>query len=42
MEDLFEPERYKGYLRGNVIKYLSRYPKKDGLKDLKKANVYLD
>jgi hypothetical protein len=31
-----------GFLRGNVIKYISRYDKKNGLDDLKKAKVYLD
>jgi hypothetical protein len=27
---------------GNIIKYLARYPLKNGLEDLKKAKVYLD
>lgn len=30
------------YCVGNVIKYLSRYRKKNGLEDLKKAEWYLD
>lgn len=30
------------YCCGNIIKYVTRYPFKDGLKDLKKARVYLD
>ncbi len=29
------------YLEGNVIKYLSRYKKKNGLEDLHKAEWYL-
>lgn len=31
-----------GFLAGNVIKYMARYKKKDGLKDLQKARHYLD
>jgi hypothetical protein len=30
-----------GYLEGNVIKYVSRYKKKNGIEDLKKADHYL-
>ncbi|WP_078392042.1 DUF3310 domain-containing protein [Shouchella patagoniensis] len=33
---------YEGFLIGNVIKYVTRYPKKNGLEDLKKARDYLD
>ena len=35
------PEEYKGYLRGNIIKYLFRYQYKEGSKDLRKAQWYL-
>lgn len=31
-----------GYLRGNVIKYMWRCELKGGVKDLRKARVYLD
>ena len=31
-----------GYLAGNVIKYASRYEKKNGLEDLLKARHYID
>ena len=31
-----------GYLEGNIVKYVSRYPKKGGLEDLRKAKHYLD
>lgn len=31
-----------GYLEGNVVKYVSRYRKKNGLQDLEKAKHYLD
>ena len=35
------PEQFEGYCIGNALKYLSRYRDKDGLQDLRKANVYL-
>ncbi len=31
-----------GYVWGNVLKYLWRWPKKNGVEDLKKARWYLD
>lgn len=31
-----------GYLEGNIIKYISRYKKKNGLQDLQKALHYLE
>lgn len=31
-----------GFLGGNIIKYVVRHKKKDGLKDLKKAKHYLE
>jgi hypothetical protein len=30
-----------GYLEGNIIKYVTRHTKKNGLEDLKKAQHYL-
>ena len=35
------PEAYKGYLKGNCMKYLWRYDSKGGVQDLRKAEVYL-
>lgn len=35
-------EQFRGFLTGNVLKYVSRYPHKNGLEDLKKASWYLD
>lgn len=32
----------KAYYIGNIIKYISRYDKKNGLEDLKKAKFYLE
>lgn len=31
-----------GFLEGNVVKYVSRWKKKNGLEDLKKAQHYLE
>lgn len=41
MMDTMTPEQFKGYLKGNVIKYISRYQRKNGIEDLEKAKVYL-
>jgi hypothetical protein len=35
-------EQFKGYLAGNVIKYLSRFEHKAGEEDLQKAGWYLN
>lgn len=35
------PQEFKGYLKGNCLKYLWRYEYKNGIEDLKKAQVYL-
>ena len=34
-------EAFYGYLKGNVLKYVWRFEKKNRLEDLKKANWYL-
>lgn len=34
--------QFKGYCKGNIIKYLSRYDRKNGVEDLKKAKQYID
>ena len=34
-------EEYLGYLKGNAMKYLWRYKHKNGLEDLRKAQIYL-
>ena len=36
------PKEVRGFYWGNVIKYLCRYQKKNGLEDLNKAKKYLD
>lgn len=35
-------EEYRGFLKGNVLKYVSREAEKNGEEDLKKAKWYLD
>lgn len=41
IRDKLTPEEFVGYCCGNVLKYVSRWRKKDGVQDLKKAEVYL-
>lgn len=36
------PEEYRGFLKGNVLKYVSREAEKNGEEDLKKAKWYLN
>ena len=35
-------DNYKYYVQGNLIKYIWRFNRKNGLEDLKKARFYLD
>lgn len=42
IEDQLTPEEYRGYIKGQVIKYITRERYKNGLEDLKKARWYLD
>lgn len=35
-------DEFRGFLKGNVLKYVSRESKKNGLEDLKKDKWYLD
>ena len=42
-KDCMTNDEYHGYLKGNVIKYISRYKfKGEPLEDLKKAQWYLN
>lgn len=36
------PEEWRGYCKGNVIKYVWRERHKGGIEDLRKARWYLD
>lgn len=42
MESWMSEEAFKGYIWGNVIKYIARWEDKGGVEDLKKAHHYLD
>lgn len=42
MEDQMTEEEYRGYVKGQVIKYITRERHKNGLEDLKKAAWYLN
>lgn len=41
MEAWMTKEEFAGFLQGNIIKYIARYKDKDGVKDLMKAEHYL-
>lgn len=41
MEDQLTAEEYRGYIKGQVIKYITRERYKNGLEDLEKADWYL-
>lgn len=41
MKQNFTKEEYSGFLQGNVLKYMMRFKRKNGLEDLKKALTYL-
>lgn len=41
IEASMELEAFKGFLKGNCMKYLFRYEKKNGIEDLKKCEWYL-
>jgi hypothetical protein len=42
LEKGFAPEVLKGFLIGNVIKYIQRFEHKNGLEDIEKAANYLN
>ena len=41
IEAKLSKEAFEGYLRGNILKYVSRYTDKNGVEDLRKAEWYL-
>lgn len=41
IESTMSKEAFRGYLKGNVLKYMWRYEKKNGIEDLQKAEWYL-
>ena len=42
IQDKLTPEEFKGYIKGNVIKYLTRERHKNGEEDIRKAQWYLN
>lgn len=42
IEDQLTPDEFRGYIKGNILKYITRERHKNGLEDLKKARWYLD
>src|SRR5699024_6867746 len=42
LKDTLSKQQYEGFCRGNVLKYISRYPHKNGVEDLNKAKTYLE
>ena len=42
MEAWMPPEQFKGFLRGNAIKYLARCDDKGGIEDVLKARHYIN
>jgi len=42
MQAWMTPEQFKGFLWGNVIKYIARWQDKGGIEDLRKARHYMD
>lgn len=41
-QGLLTPDEFRGFCKGNVIKYLYRYEEKGGVEDLKKARNYIN
>ena len=42
IKEILGKEKFEGYCRGNVLKYVMRADNKNGVEDLKKARVYLN
>lgn len=42
IQDKLTEEEFRGYIKGNVLKYITRERHKNGNEDLKKAKWYLD
>jgi hypothetical protein len=42
IKDKLTPEEFKGYIKGNIIKYITRESLKNGNEDLRKAQWYLN
>jgi len=42
IKDQLTPDEFRGYIKGNLLKYISRERHKNGDEDLKKAQFYLN
>lgn len=42
MDGFMSDDEIRGFYKGNIIKYTTRYNKKNGLEDLDKANYYIE
>lgn len=42
IKGMLTTSEYRGFLIGNIVKYVSRYSMKNGIEDIKKASYYLD
>ena len=42
LRNFMSDEQFDGYHLGNLLKYLIRYSKKNGIEDLEKAKVHMD
>lgn len=40
--EMFPEEGFRGFMIGNIFKYVMRYPAKNGIEDLRKAQTYLN
>lgn len=42
IREMLGDEGYEAWCRGNVIKYMWRYPMKNGVEDIEKAQTFID
>lgn len=42
IEEMFPPDYVRGFYIISDLKYITRYPEKNGIHDIKKASVYLE
>lgn len=42
LSEIFNTDMFIGFMTGNIFKYLTRWQHKNGIEDLKKAQVYLN
>lgn len=40
IKSILTPEEYRGFLKGNIIKYISREQDKNGVEDINKSIIY--